>query len=171
MHVPRPSALCQRRILGEAQVQALAAKWLDWPPVWTLGGLVLIWALSWIALPVGFGALRPGLAVASLVLGVWLMVKAFLRMRALATTVNPRGTPAVLVTDGVFAISRNPIYLGDSLVLLAAAFWADTVLGLLVVAGFVWVVTDRFIAVEEDRLADVFGEQAAEWFVRVRRWV
>ena len=112
-----------------------------------------------------------GLAMACLVLGVWLMVKAFLRMRALATTVNPRGTPAVLVTDGVFAISRNPIYLGDSLVLLAAAFWADTVLGLLVVAGFVWVVTDRFIAVEEDRLADIFGEQAAEWFVRVRRWV
>lgn len=156
---------------GETQVQALAAKWLDWPPVWTLGGLALIWALSWLPLPVGFGVLGPGLALACVVLGGWLMVKAALRMRALATTVNPRGRPAALVTDSVFAISRNPIYLGDALVLLAAAFWSDSLLGLLVVGAFIWVVSDRFIAVEEDRLADIFGDQAAEWFARVRRWI
>lgn len=157
--------------IGGTKVQALAAKWLDWPPVWTLGGLVLIWALSWIPLPFGFGLLGPGLALACLVIGLWLMVKAVLRMRALATTVNPRGTPAALVTDGVFAISRNPIYLGDALVLLAAVFWGDAVLGLVVVGAFIWVVNDRFIAVEEDRLAEIVGDEAAEWFLRVRRWI
>jgi len=156
---------------GEAEVQALAAKWLDWPPVWTLGGLGLIWALSWLALPFGFGALGPGLALACLVLGLWLMAKAVLRMRAQSTTINPRGQPSALVTDSVFAISRNPIYLGDVLVLLAAVFWTDTLLGLIVVGGFVRVVSVRFIAREEDRLAEIFGEQTAEWFVRVRRWV
>jgi protein-S-isoprenylcysteine O-methyltransferase Ste14 len=99
------------------------------------------------------------------------MAKAFLRMRSLSTTVSPRGEPAALVTDSVFAISRNPIYLGDVLVLLAATFWWGTVLGLIVVGGFVWVVTDRFITAEEDRLADAFGDQAAEWFAHVRRWI
>lgn len=152
-------------------MQALLTRWLDWPPVWTLAGLVLIWLLSLIPLPLGFGAFGPGLALACLALGLWLMVKAVLRMRAQATTVNPRGQPAALVTDSVFAISRNPIYLGDALVLLAASFWGNTVIGLLVVAGFVRVVNARFIAVEEGRLADAFGDQAAEWFTRVRRWL
>jgi protein-S-isoprenylcysteine O-methyltransferase Ste14 len=152
-------------------VRSAVAKWLDWPPVWTLGGLVLIWLLALIPLPMGFGAFGPGLALACLAVGLWLMVKAFLRMRSLSTTVNPRGQPHALVTDSVFAISRNPIYLGDALVLLAATFWAGTVLGLVVLGGFVWVVTERFITIEEDRLADAFGDQAAEWFARVRRWL
>lgn len=156
---------------GGRRVQAVLTKWLDWPPVWTLGGLVLIWVLSFVPLMPGFGAAAPGLALACLLLGIWLMAKAFLRMRSLSTTVSPRGEPAALVTDSVFAISRNPIYLGDVLVLLAATFWWGTVLGLIVVGGFVWVVTDRFITAEEDRLADAFGDQAAEWFARVRRWI
>ena len=170
MHVLCPLALCMRR-MGEARVLAALQKWLDWPPLWTLAGVVVIWVLSLLPLVPGFGALGPGLALACLVLGLWLMVKAFLRMRALQTTVNPRGQPAALVTDGVFAISRNPIYLGDALVLMAATFWADTVLGLLVVGGFVWVVTDRFVIPDEERLADAFDDSAAEWFARVRRWL
>lgn len=153
------------------RVQALLTKWLDWPPLWAFAGLVLIWILSLVPLMPGFGPVAPGLALGCLTLGLWLMVKAFLRMRSLATTVNPRGQPATLVTDSVFAISRNPIYLGDALVLLAATFWANTILGLIVVGGFVWVVNDRFITVEEERLADAFGDQAAEWFTRVRRWL
>lgn len=154
-----------------AGVQALLAKWLDWPPIWTGMGLVAIWVLAWIPLPFGFGAFGPGLALACLGLGLWLMLKAFLRMRAWGTTVIPHRVPQALVTDGVFAISRNPIYLGDALVLLAATFWANTLLGLVVLGGFVWVITDRFIIPEEDRLADAFGDQATEWFTRVRRWI
>lgn len=156
---------------GGVRVQALLTKWLDWPPVWTLGGVVLIWALSFVPLMPGFGSFGPGLALACLLMGIWLMVKAFLRMQSLSTTVNPRGQPVALVTDSVFAISRNPIYLGDVLVLLSATFWANTILGLIVIGGFVWVVTDRFITAEEERLADAFGDPAAEWFTRVRRWL
>ena len=152
-------------------MQELLTKWLDWPPVWTLGAVVVIWGLSFVPLVPGFGAVGPGLALACLALGLWLMAKAFLRMRSLQTTVNPRGQPAALVTDSVFAISRNPIYLGDVLVLLAAVFWANAGLGLIVVGGFVWVVSDRFIVPEEERLAEAFGDTAAEWFARVRRWI
>ena len=45
-------------------MQALLAKGLDWPPVWTLGGLVAIWLLAVAALVLG--AVGP---VAFLVLG------------------------------------------------------------------------------------------------------
>lgn len=155
----------------EGGVQAVLAKWRDWPPLWTIAGLFAIWVTAFLPLLPGFGGFGPGLGLACLGLGLWLMVRAFLQMRAQGTTVNPRGVPVALVTDGVFAISRNPIYLGDVLVLLAAAFWWDTLLGLGVVAGFVWVVTDRFIRVEEDRLKEQFPDEAAKWFGRVRRWI
>lgn len=152
-------------------MQALLIKWLDWPQAWAAAALAAVFVLALIPLPLGFGSFGPGLALACLALGIWLMTKAILRMRAHATTVNPRGAPAALVTDGVFAISRNPIYLGDALVLLAATFWWDTPMGLIVVAGFVWLIGDRFIRHEEDRLLDAFGDAAADWFGKVRRWI
>lgn len=145
--------------------------WLDWPPLWTLGGVLVIWLTAQLwAVPV-FGRFAPGLALALAVHGVWLMGHAALTMWRARTTVNPRGTPTALVTGGLFGLSRNPIYLGDAFVLCAAAVWWDTALGFLVVAGFVWIVTERFIKVEERRLLAAFGEPAAEWFTRVRRWV
>jgi protein-S-isoprenylcysteine O-methyltransferase Ste14 len=76
-----------------------------------------------------------------------------------------------LVTRGLFGLTRNPIYLGDAFVLCAAAVWWDNALGFLVVAGFVWIITQRFIKVEESRLIAAFGDQAQEWFRQVRRWV
>ncbi len=146
-------------------------KWLDWPQAWAAAALAAIWLISRAPTLIGFGPFGPGLALACLALGIWLMVSAVLRMRQAATTVNPRGQPDALVADGVFAISRNPIYLGDVLVLLAAVFWVNEAFALPVVAGFVWVINDRFIPVEEDRLADAFGDRAAEYFLRVRRWI
>lgn len=170
-------AIAKGRGTGMMQMQKMGggmeqfAKWLDWPPVWFAGGLVIIVILGWIGFPVGFGGYGAGLGLAFVAFGAWLMVSALMLMRGKQTTVNPRGVPSALVTEGVFGISRNPIYLGDTLILLGAAFWMDTLLGLAVVAGFVWIVQDRFITVEEERLAETFGDPAAEWFVRVRRWI
>ena len=146
-------------------------RWLDWPQAWAVAALALIALLGWIGLPWGFGVYGPGLALACLILGLWLMGSAVWQMRRARTTVNPRGEPSALVTGGVFAISRNPIYLGDTFVLLAAAFWFDAILGLGVVAAFVLVVTERFIKLEEDRLSEAFGDDAAAWFLRTRRWL
>lgn len=153
------------------KVQAILAKWLDWPPVWTLAGVIVIWLVSRLDPLSLFGRFAPGLALALFVHGLWLMAYAALQMWRARTTVNPRGQPSALVKDGIFGLSRNPIYLGDAFVLCAAAVWWDTALGLGVVAAFVWIVTRRFIKVEEGRLIAAFGEEAQEWFRQVRRWV
>lgn len=149
----------------------MIVKLFDWPPLWTLAAVVSVWLLGWIGFPFGFGIYGPGLALACLIIGLWLMGSAAWLMYRARTTVNPRGQPTVLMTEGVFALSRNPIYLGDVFVVLAAVFWWDAPLGLLVAAGLVWVVTDRFISVEEDCLADSFGDAAALWFSKTRRWI
>lgn len=146
-------------------------RWLDWPPVWMLAGVALTAFLGWIGFPYGFGIYGPGLALACLIIGSWLAVSAMLAMRRAGTTLNPRAMPSALVTGGVFALTRNPIYLGDVFILLAASFWFDAVAGLGVAAAFIAIINARFITTEEDRLGATFGDEAAEWFSRTRRWL
>jgi protein-S-isoprenylcysteine O-methyltransferase Ste14 len=152
-------------------VIASLARWLDWPPVWTLLCVAAVWLVSRVTGPTGLGAFGQGLALASLLAGLSLMVAAVGQMARARTTVNPRGTPAVLVTGGVFALTRNPIYLGDAFVVLAAILWWDAALALPVLALFLWVTTRHYIAREEIRLRQGFGPAADAWFARVRRWL
>ena len=74
---------------GESCLSEVLQKGLDWPPVWTALGLVLIWVLAQVPFAPGFGVFGPGLALAFLGLGLWLMLTAFFRMRARGTTVIP----------------------------------------------------------------------------------
>ena len=54
------------------------------------------------------------------------------------TPVSPRDTPAVLVTDGVFAWSRNPMYTGMVVLLLGVAILLGTLTPFVVPALFAW---------------------------------
>ena len=152
-------------------MQAKLIKLLDLPPVWTLGGVLVISLLGMIGFFFGFGDFGAGLALACVAIAAWLIGSAVLTMRAHHTTVHPRGTPNKLLTDGVFAISRNPIYLGFVFLLVGATFWSGSLLGFLVVAGFMVVITDRFIDAEEEVIKEKFPEEASLWFLRTRRWL
>jgi protein-S-isoprenylcysteine O-methyltransferase Ste14 len=152
-------------------MQARLISLLDWPPVWTLGGVLAIYILGLIGFFFGFGDFGAGLGLACFAIAAWLIGSAVWIMRSKSTTVHPRATPTVLVTDGVFSITRNPIYLGFVFILVGATFWSGSLLGFLVVAGFVVVITDRFIDAEEDILKDKFPDEASHWFLRTRRWL
>ncbi len=145
-------------------------EWVDMPPVWLIGHLVLAWAIGALMPPVmGESGRWIGLAVG--LAGVALMVAAIGQMAALKTTVIPRRNPSSLVTSGVFGWSRNPIYLADALILTGAIFWWDALLALPLVASFVSVITARFIRDEEARLTAAFGPEFDLWAGRVRRWI
>ena len=98
---------------------------IDIPPLWLGVSLVLAWALSFL-LAVPF--VTAGLVLIGL--GAGLMAVAVLQMVLARTTFIPRRNPAALVSGGAFAISRNPIYLGDALILTGG----DSVLGRIVCA-------------------------------------
>lgn len=117
--------------------------------------------------------LQSWLAGLLLLIAVGLMVLTVLRMLRLRTTVNPLrpGNASTLITDGVFSISRNPIYLGDLLLLFAWAVWLGNVVVLLPVPLFVWFISRYQIAPEEEALAARFGESYRAYSERVRRWL
>lgn len=144
---------------------------LDYPPVWLLAFLALAWAQSAL-LPTrwaGDWAATAGGLVALLGAGLMLAaIPAFLRAR---TTVIPHRTPSALVTSGLFRFSRNPIYLGDVLILAGLAMRWQAWPALLLVPLFVRILTRRFIEPEEARLRAAFGAAFDAWAARTRRWL
>lgn len=93
--------------------------------------------------------------------------------RRTGTTVNPmepeRAT--TLVANGIYRHSRNPMYLGFALLLLAWGFFLSSAAALLVVPLFV-VYMNRFQIMPEERaLESLFGQKYVQYKQSVRRWL
>lgn len=117
---------------------------VPWP--WNLGGTLVL--------------------AVGLVLGGW-AVQRFLRV---GTDVHPHGKATVLVTDGPFGLSRNPMYLSIVVTLVGVAILMGTVtpwVGPVIMA--VWL--DMFIRREERHIHDTFGSEYDAYRSRVRRWI
>ena len=87
------------------------------------------------------------------------------------TPVRPFERPLSLVSDGVFGVTRNPMYLGLALALLGIAIVLGTASPFVVPPLFVWLITVRFIRKEEAILDAQFGESYRAYARRVRRWL
>lgn len=89
------------------------------------------------------------------------------------TTVNPTNPAAArrLLTGGVFAVSRNPVYLAMLITLVALALRQGQGAGLLAAALFFGWVTRWQIMPEERALTERFGEDYRSYCARVRRWL
>lgn len=151
-------------------------KWIDLPPVWLAVFALAAW-LQADRLPVGprtgsMPALAADFAGGLLVgAGCLAIGLAALEMRRARTTVIPHLAPDALVTSGVFARSRNPIYLGDAAILTGLALRWEAWPSLALVPLFVWLITDRFVLAEEARLRAAFGPGYEAYASRVRRWL
>jgi protein-S-isoprenylcysteine O-methyltransferase Ste14 len=147
-------------------------KWIDIPPTWLIAALAATFAIDRIApgLATGIGWIRwagDALLLAGLgamALGAWELVRHH-------TTFVPRRVPTNFVRQGIYRLSRNPIYLGDALVLTGAALRWDVLPALVLVPAFAGLITRRFILGEEHGLRARFGDEVEAWFARVRRWI
>jgi len=83
------------------------------------------------------------------------------------------GTPredTSLRTDGLFSISRNPMYVGVYLTIAASLLY--TLNPLVILTGvFVIAVHNRIVRAEEKHLGNVFGREYSEYCSRVRRYI
>ena len=89
------------------------------------------------------------------------------------TTVHPWSPDEtrVLVTQGVFRLSRNPMYLALLLLLLAYYLYQPTWFSPLVFVVVTWYLTRFQILPEERILSEKFGDQYAQYASSVRRWL
>ena len=118
-------------------------------------------------------ALQAAVAGVLLILGLLLMFVAVASFVAVKTTINPLrpARASSLVTTGIFGLSRNPIYLGDLLVLAAFGVWLGNITNVALLGAFVGYM-NRFQVIPEERaLTQVFGERYIAYCSRVRRWL
>lgn len=139
--------------------------------------LVLILAITMLildrVLPL-FRILHPPLAYLGAVpaaIGVLIVLISAGLFRLRKTTINPFGEPAVVVQDGFYRFSRNPMYLGMLLVLTGVGLWRGNVLALLLAPAFAAIMTRCYIVREEQLLEDRFGGEYRAYRGRVRRWI
>lgn len=76
-----------------------------------------------------------------------------------------------LVTDGIFAHCRNPLYLGNILILTGSGIMSNSLVSLLIFLPLFVFAYQAIVIAEEDFLNDRFGPQYKNYLKRVNRWV
>jgi protein-S-isoprenylcysteine O-methyltransferase Ste14 len=146
---------------------------IPWPPVLLAAALVLGWLarrlypLPWPGIDdlpariVGYG-----LGAAGIALVAWALVTLY---RA-GTTVRPNHGADRLVTAGPFRYRRNPIYMGDVLILLGLAQLTLNIWFAILAPVFALAVYRLAILPEERHLEKRFGQAYLYYKERTRRW-
>jgi protein-S-isoprenylcysteine O-methyltransferase Ste14 len=142
------------------------------PPLIYLGGLAVGLALE---------ALLPGSSVPAavrwvlggvlLVAGVALLGSFNTAFHRKGTAVEPWKPTTAIVTTGPYRLTRNPAYLGMTLVYIGIALLADA-LWVLVPLPVVLLIIDRMVIAREERyLERKFGQEYLDYKGRARRWI
>jgi len=144
------------------------------PVILVLVTASLMWTLA-VAVPsLGFTLLASLLAaLVFAAIGVAFALLGVLEFRSAGTTVDPRvpDQSVSLVVRGVYRISRNPMYVGFLLVLIAWGIFLSNLASLALLPVFV-VYMNRFQIVPEERhMREKFGEAYRQYEAEVRRWV
>lgn len=92
----------------------------------------------------------------------------FVKSRNTVITVKPANS---LQTDGIYAFTRNPMYLGLLLLYTGIAFFAGNWWTIILTPLVVIVITLYVIRLEEKYLSDAFGEDFIAYKAKVRQWI
>jgi len=144
------------------------------PPLWMVLTGALMWLVDRVTPAFHFSVpyLVETRTLVTLV-GVAFVVVAIIQFAKLKTTVNPLEPhkSTSLSTDGVYRITRNPMYLGLAIMLLGWGIHLGNPLNLLCITGFMVLITKWQIKPEEAALRDLFGKEFDDYCRRVRRWI
>jgi protein-S-isoprenylcysteine O-methyltransferase Ste14 len=144
------------------------------PPIVALVLALLMWLTPAVAglvqMPYAF---RVVCAVVLVCIGQGISIAGMVAFRRAKTTVNPvkASLASSLVVQGVYRYTRNPMYVGLLLTLLAWAVFLANPFAVLWVVVFALYITRFQIIPEERVLVSLFGAQYEAYKARVRRWV
>jgi protein-S-isoprenylcysteine O-methyltransferase Ste14 len=144
------------------------------PPLWTVVFGVAMWALNryWPVLTV---IPEPWSRLGWYVMAIapTAPIAAIIQFRRAHTTVNPHKpeTTSTLVTSGAYSWTRNPMYLGLSILLLGWALKLGTLTPLVGPLLFIPLIQRVQIRPEEHALRAHFGEHYDQYCRRVNCWL
>lgn len=133
--------------------------------IWILNQLVAIESLVFYAPWWGYGLF--------LIAGIAIVILGVAEFGKHATTTHPRQPEkaTALVRSGIYSISRNPMYLGLLLILLACVIYSGNLATLVMLPLFTWYMSRFQIIPEERIMLQKFGADYREYQSKVRRWI
>ena len=108
-----------------------------------------------------------------LLLGFFILISAVKLFRNDKTTVNPLSPEQAtkLVTNGIFKLSRNPMYLGMAVILASVAVFFNIIGGIIFMALFCLYITKFQIIPEEKAMKELFAQDFEQYMKATRRWI
>ena len=145
------------------------------PPTLFVVGFLLALALDRWLLSLRFSASSsPALPLTAWVLialGMGLLAWAMLTFRRARTAIMPFNPASTIVTSGPYRFSRNPMYVGLTLVYLGLSFLVGTVWPIALLPIVLWSLYVLVIRREEQYLGAAFADEYGAYRRRVRRWL
>jgi protein-S-isoprenylcysteine O-methyltransferase Ste14 len=90
----------------------------------------------------------------------------------LETNIMTFDEPTVLVTEGIYRYTRNPMYLGFTIAMLGFSMLVGASVVSFLLTFVFFVITDRwYISFEEQMMHVKFGKEYEEYCKKVRRWI
>ena len=125
------------------------------------------WLLPPKATPIYSSAI---FAVTLSLAGFAVMMWAWWQFQQRQVAICPTEKTARLITDGIYRVTRNPMYLGMTMILAGLAVWFGTMPFYCAPAVFFVIINQAFCPYEEAKLTSAFGEDYKQYRSAVRRW-
>jgi protein-S-isoprenylcysteine O-methyltransferase Ste14 len=111
------------------------------------------------------------IGIALIVAGLGLAAAGMITFRRHHTAIIPFHPAALVVTSGPYAFTRNPMYLGMTILYIGGGLLLDTWWALILLPVVVIIVDRAIIQREERYLSRTFGAEYDAYRIRVRRWL
>ncbi len=100
-----------------------------------------------------------------------IMLSAYFKMTRAGTNVDVRKPATKVITDGVYAYTRNPMYVSMVVFLIAMSVLLNNLWIMILIPAFIFILRKGVIEREELYLEGKFGDEYREYKNRVRRWL
>jgi protein-S-isoprenylcysteine O-methyltransferase Ste14 len=111
------------------------------------------------------------LGIVFIVIGFTLSIGSGILFRRLGTQPRPGVKASVLVTNGAYRFTRNPMYLGLVTMLVGVSILLGTVSPLTLIPILILILHFKFILREEKWMKSWFGESYLRYKTKTRRWL
>jgi protein-S-isoprenylcysteine O-methyltransferase Ste14 len=103
--------------------------------------------------------------------GLGIILDVHLKMKRARTNIEPWKPTTKIISDGIYAYSRNPVYVAMLLIYLGAVFVFNSFWFLPFLILVLLVMHYGVIIREESYLEGKFGEEYRQYKKRIRRWI
>lgn len=142
------------------------------PPLIFLSGLFAGGAADYFyPLPILFRPLSMIIGLPLLAIGLVIIVSSVVRFKRANTNPEPWKPTTAIVANGIYRYTRNPMYVGMTLIYLGVTFAINSIWFLPFLIVVLMAIHYGVILREEAYLERKFGEEYSNYKTQVRRWI